>query len=273
MIDTAANYPINKRAEDFGRAVSWLGDWIAVNGGEEISVLVKIGAVDNTGGPDTRLDVPSLVAAQHYYRERIGAGLGGLAVHWDNRSGDDDEDAIRETVTTFARVAATGLAVGFSGVKRPDLYHAAAPELADRWWIQVKENVASSTARSGYEKHFPDARYLAYGINMGGLKREPPQIRSSMALRGIDHPPGLVQRLAEFIDGDNGLVPRPENFNDLALLATYLNPALCGAIIGPRNVDQVANTLRRWETFRAVAQQSRLDGLAELLRETRGTNA
>jgi hypothetical protein len=83
----------------------------------------------------------------------------------------------------------------------------------------------------------------------------------------------LVQRLAEFIDGDNGLVPRPENFNDLALLATYLNPALCGAIIGPRNVDQVANTLRRWETFRAVAQQSRLDGLAELLRETRGTNA
>lgn len=247
IVDTAANYPINKRPEDFGLASTWLTDWIKSNGTKELSVIVKVGATNNMGSPSADLGAANILHSEAFYRDRFKASLAALAIHWDNR-GDDERsfNLIEETVDTMARIQDSGLSIGFSGVLRPDLYLKFAPDLSDKWWIQVKENVMSSAARLEYKKYFPKAKYLAYGINMGGLKSEPSSEDSSLALRGIKCPINLVKQLTEFITSNHGLVPAPKNLNDLALSLSYLNPELSGIVIGPRNIKQIDSTICFW---------------------------
>lgn len=247
VVDTAANYPINKKPEDFGLAAIWIAEWIASNGSNEISVLVKVGATDNTGGPTADLGAASIRNYAAFFRSSFGTALAAIAIHWDNRGEDENSlKLIAETVETMATLQDSGLSIGFSGVRRPDLYLKAASELADKWWIQVKENALSSDARLAYKKYFPKARYLAYGINMGGLKSEPFSKDSSLALRGIKSPVDLVKRLTAFLTSNHGLKPVPRNLNELALSISYLNPELSGVVIGPRNIEQVENTIRFW---------------------------
>ncbi len=252
IVDTAANYPINKKTEDCGLAATWIADWIASNGTEQISVLVKIGATDNMGGPNSDLGLSNMLRSEAFFRSSFGTALAAIAVHWDNRGDhENDPEAIFETVNAMAKLQATGLSIGFSGVRRPDLYLKAAPELADKWWIQVKENTVSSAARLNYTQFFPKARYLAYGINMGGVKSEHHSKDSSLALRGLNRPDNLVQRLSEFINSNHGLKPAPRNINELALLTSYQNTALSGIIIGPRNIEQLESTMQFWGRLKA----------------------
>lgn len=254
IIDTAANYPINKRPEDFGMATNWIAEWIAVNGEEALSVLVKIGATDNMGGPNANLERAFILQSEDFFRGRFGTALAGIAVHWDNRGdGENDADAIAGTVDALTRLNASGLSIGFSGVRRPDLYLKAAPELAAKWWIQVKENALSSAARHLYFRFFPNARYLAYGINMGGVKRDLPVEGSSLTIRGIKRPDALVERLSAFLSSDHGLYPVPASLNDLALTISFLNPALSGVIIGPRTLEQLESTLFFWKRLKMEA--------------------
>lgn len=265
IIDTAANYPINKRPEDFGLAVTWIADWIAANGTEHLSVLVKVGAMDNMGGPNSELGISNLIHSEAFFRTRFGAALAAIAVHWDNRGDDEnDSDAIAETVNTLVKFQESGLSIGFSGVRRPYLYLKAAPEQADRWWIQVKENVQSGAARLNYAKYFPRARYLAYGINMGGVKNEPYSESSSVVLRGIKEPEKIIERLSGFIHSNHGIQPAPKNFNELALLTSYLNPALCGVIIGPRNKEQLESSMKYWDHLKTESSAGDAAKLLEL---------
>lgn len=254
IVDTASNYPINNNPEDCGLAATWIADWIESNGTEQISVLVKIGAKDNIGGSNSDLGLSNIRRSEAFFRSIFGTALAGVAVHWDNRGDhENDSEAIIETVSAMAKLQATGISIGFSGVRRPDLYLKAVPELADKWWIQVKENAVSSAARLNYTQYFPKARYLAYGINMGGVKSERHSENSSLALRGLKRPDNLVQCLSEFINSNHGLKPVPSNLNELALLTSYLNPAISGIIIGPRNIEQLESTMYFWGGLKTEA--------------------
>lgn len=247
FVDTATNYPINKRSEDFGLAAKWIAEWIELNDAKPLSVFVKVGARDNMGSSSINLTAENILKSMDFFRNSYGEALSAIAIHWDNRGDDEyDQDLIAETVEIMNRIHSTGLQIGFSGVRRPDLYLNALPCLSDKWWIQVKENVMSCAARMEYEKFFPKARYLAYGINMGGLKSESHSENSSLALRGIKCPCNLVEHLTEFITFDHGLQPSPQNLNELALLIAYFNSALSGVVIGPRSVEQLENTMRFW---------------------------
>lgn len=245
-IDTATNYPINKCPQDFGLAINWLADWVAANGESTFSILVKIGAKDNSGSPVSNLGAPFVLNSAEELRSRFGRSLAGVSVHWDNR-GAGDSDAIRETVHAFASIKAADLSIGLSGIQYPEFYLNAEPSLARDWWIQVKENALTAEARLRYHGSFPDARYLAYGINMGGLKMEPAIESSSVALRGIRRPDALIERMKQFLDSDNRIRPAPKDLNDLALLGSYINTALSGVIIGPRTVEQLEFTLDYWK--------------------------
>src|SRR5690606_41076867 len=66
---------------------------------------------------------------------------------------------------------------------------------------------------------FPKARYLAYGINMGGFKLGPAAAQGSLALRGIQIEAAFRDRVAQVIRCSDGLRPFPGSINDLALLA------------------------------------------------------
>ena len=264
VVDTATNYPINKCSENFGLAVMWLADWLAINGQESLSVIVKVGGIDNMGSANVDLSPSNIRNSESFSRDKLGDALACIAVHWDNRE-ENDADAIVETVNALVRIQEGGLSIGFSGIRRPDLYFKASPEHADKWWIQVKENVQSCATRLNYANHFPNAHYLAYSINMGGVKDEMYSESNSVILRGIKTPEKTIKCLSEFIQSDHGIQPAPKNFNELALLVAFLNSALSGVIIGARNKEQLESTIKFWNQLEVDSLASDVAKLSSIL--------
>ncbi|WP_180984220.1 aldo/keto reductase [Castellaniella caeni] len=264
IVDTASNYPINKCPQDYGRALAWIAEWQAANADAGLSVLVKVGGVRNDGSPETDLSPGTIQRLADQLQGQLNGALGALSIHWDNR-GDTaaDHEGIAQTVEVMSRLHAQGLSIGLSGIRHPHLYRQAAPALADQWWIQVKENMRTRQARLAYETHFPHARYLAYGINMGGFKLERASGQSSLALRGIHIEETLGDWLAQVIHQEGALRPAPETINDLALLTACLNPRLYGVIVGPRNVEQLVDSMA---FCRRVQAESDAQTVAELVR-------
>jgi len=265
IIDTASNYPINSQVKDFGLAASWIADWIAISNIKNISVNIKIGAIDNIGSPNTDLSALKILDSASFFRDSLESALLGISVHWDNRKNNNDYESILETVEAMSKIKHSGIQIGFSGIKRPDFYLKAAPELSGEWWIQIKENASTCAARLEYEKFFPNAHYIAYGINMGGLKNTPPTKSSSLTLRNIKYPHALVHHLSAFLTSNHNLNPAPQDFNELALLLNYINPALSGMIIGPRNIIQLENTMCYWEKLNNQLIQGDYINLTKLI--------
>lgn len=257
MVDTATNYPINKRQEDFGLAVRWIADWVRQNAKSNLALTVKIGSKDNMGSPDVSLSPDDIDRAASTLHSQFGSALSCVSIHWDNRSDDAMHGApIAETVDAMSRLEQQGLGIGLSGIKHPELYYKANPSLSRKWAIQVKENLKTHAARAAYEAWFPDAKYLAYGINLGGLKTEAAKTNSSMELRNINIPQAFTQKLVDFINEPHAFEPRPTTLNELALAASFVNPSLSGIVIGPRNTDQLENTLSYWKSLQAQADTS-----------------
>jgi aryl-alcohol dehydrogenase-like predicted oxidoreductase len=248
-VDTATNYPINKDPLDFRRAETWIEEWIRANSVSNLRVLIKVGAVDNSGSALAELSPSFLLLCEDMYRVRFGANLRCLSIHWDNRSSREE---VTETAKALSRIAARGLEVGLSGIKHPGLYANAVPELANRWWVQVKENVFADRARRHYCKALANARFVAYGINAGGIKFDQELTpTSSIVLRKSSVPKGL-EKIKRFIAENFDVASRPENFNQFNLLVQSVNTALCGLIIGPRNINQLTDTLNYWAKLNAI---------------------
>lgn len=257
IVDTATNYPINKQKEDFGLAVSWMADWVQQHGDTNLALIVKIGSRDNMGSPDVNLTPANIERAANTLKSQFGNALSCISIHWDNRADEDHQRvAIAQTVDAMSKLEQAGFSIGLSGIKYPELYFKADPTLAEKWIIQVKENFMTRAAREAYQTWFPKAKYLAYGINLGGLKIEAPKTNSSIDLRQINIPPLLTERLGHFLDSDHRFEPRPMTLNELALASSYVNPALSGVVIGPRNLEQLKNTLAYWKALEEHANKS-----------------
>lgn len=238
-VDAAVNYPINGDPDAFGLANRYISRWLKANPAAEMSIYLKIGAVDNSGSPRTALTPTDMLLSVELAGGLFGERLWGLAIHWDNST---DAKVVSETAGTLAELHQTGFEIGFSGIAEPDLYAAALRPLSDRCWIQVKENAATNKARQHYLPHFPDANYLAYGINMGGFKLKEAEETSSVSLRHVA-PPAIVERVRDLVRQGGLFQPAPTNMNAFALALTWSNPALTGVILGPRRVDQLTASL------------------------------
>jgi aryl-alcohol dehydrogenase-like predicted oxidoreductase len=258
IVDSATNYPINDRKEDFGLAIKWIADWVAMNEGSGLSLIVKVGSVDNTGRSYVDLGANNLLRSANNLKEQFGATLSCISIHWDNRKNKRKQlDQINQTVRTLSELVDGGLAIGMSGIERPELYYKANVGLAEKWIIQVKENLITRLAREKYQEFFPKAKYLAYGVNFGGLKTEPQQQNSSINLRGIIVPQPLIGKLSAFLESDHSFEPKPCSLNELALANSYVNPALSGVIIGPRSVEQLMQTLKYWKKLELNANKDK----------------
>lgn len=252
MVDTATNYPINKRADDHGLALKWLAEWLSVNG-LPLSIMIKIGSVDNMGSETTNLTSDNILHSADHFRDKLGEAFSSIAIHWDNRSIEDNRNHdIENTVSAMTALEASGIAIGLSGIKYPELYYKANPALSEKWIIQVKENATTCADRERYQCFFPQAKYLAYSINLGGVKIEAPRHDSSIALRDIHIPQSTIDKLVDFLKSDHGLEPKPNSLNELALIQSYMNPALSGVIISPRNVEQLVDTLCFWKKLQKL---------------------
>jgi hypothetical protein len=249
FVDTAINYPINKNKDDLGLALKWITDWIKSRRKTGLSVMLKIGAIDNSGGSISDLSSENIKKYEIIYRDVLGDALGAILIHWDNR-GEYEKEKIEETILSMEMIERSGISIGFSGVKSPEIYLRSSSYLSDKWLIQVKENIISNNSRLKYSKYFPNSKYFAYGINMGGYKNEKPANNSSVVLRGIKYDSEIVYKLSKIIESDNGFHPTPKNINELLLLCSYCNPKLSGIIIGPRNIKQLYDTLYYWQKIK-----------------------
>lgn len=254
-VDTAVNYPINKRSEDFGLALKWLSEWLAASRKVGVQIVVKIGALDNLGGGANDLSADCIRRTEGWLREVLGDALSVISVHWDNR-GSEQRAEIEDTVRELSRIHGDGLGIGLSGVRHPGLYFEAAPELAKSWNIQVKENALTTAARESYMQWFGGAKFFAYGINMGGAKPDATSISSSVRMRNIALPEGLIERMLAFLASDHGLEPRPRTLNELALITAYSNPFLSGVVVGPRDPAQLSETRQFWQQLKYSSAKS-----------------
>lgn len=252
-IDTATNYPINKCANDFGLATKWLADWKTSHPHTNLSLIIKIGAQNNMGQPETNLSPSNILDTTSRLRDTFGNTLSCVSIHWDNRGDDEtDRSSIDQTVEAMFRIRETGLDIGLSGINHPEFYLKSNTSLSDDWLIQVKENLLTNAARLSYEKHFPNAKYYAYGINMGGVKSEPLADDSSINLRCIKTETLNTQRIKSLVELDHGINPHPATLSDLSLAFAYFNPSLNGVIIGPRNEKQLDDTLDFWNRLNQI---------------------
>jgi len=243
-LDTATNYPINKKADDFRRAEEWLEEWCKINKIVDMRILVKVGSLANDGSSDINLAPSFLLMSSDFYHQKFSENLACLSVHWDN---SDDFLKVQNTVSAFKKFSEYGLEIGLSGVKNPHLYAEAAPELLEHWLIQTQENLFTNKARLHYQQFFPDARYLAYGINSGGLSfNNSYKPNSSLILRNKNDITNLG-RYEEFLIKISELNGSPRTFNELALLAIYHNSAISGVVIGPSKMEQLIETIDYWE--------------------------
>lgn len=264
LIDTAANYPINKLAKDMGLAAKWIGEWLSMNPSADIEVWYKMGAIDNLGSNNTDLSSTHLQddfeLSQHLMHGKIGV----VGIHWDNRS-DRNLSSIDETLEFFRAKSNDGLEVALSGIKNPKLYCDLWPEMVADWLIQVKDNALTSGARANYSKYFPRAKYYAYGINMGGVKSSAaPTSGSSLELRGLS-PHSIVNSIEAFLSKENSISPSLKSLNDFALMRSFLIPQIYGVVLGPSSVKQLKQSFLFWRELHLSISSDACSKLSEFL--------
>jgi aryl-alcohol dehydrogenase-like predicted oxidoreductase len=241
-VDTAVNYPINKRAEDFRAAEGILMEWIRVHGVKDLKVTMKVGSLNNLRTPAHNLSKSFLLMNLDDYRHRLGSNLDTFMIHWDNRS---EEAEIRDTMEALLKVRDFGLRVGLSGIRFPGLYARlnAEPDFGFDFSIQIKHNWMQSDYQR-YAAFHGNRRFLAYGIMGGGLKLDNKEYddSSTWKVRGGEpaKEPDVVWRLRNWLAAN----PEAPGLPELAMLFTAYSPDLEGMVLGPSSVIQLKESLR-----------------------------
>ena len=238
--DTASNYPINRDPARFGLAAQWLADWCSTRHHIDGCVIAKVGALRNDGSDLCDLRPERLLHQFASMRDLFGPCLRALSIHWDNRA---DQVAVNETAGVLRSVLRQGYDVGLSGIKHPALYWNALADVAEHCWIQVKLNVLSRSAYEHYAPFHGRSRFLAYGLNAGGLKLGATYDEASSArVRGAVTSVDLsgFENILESWRKDPLL---PRTFNELALALVGLENRFAGVLIGPSRIDQLEESM------------------------------
>lgn len=252
VVDVATNYPINKVASDYGLALEYISGWIKSRHHKGLQVILKLGALDNQGSSQFDLSRDRIARIVDEADKKLGESLFCVSVHWDNRGQRlDDYVGIEETAKELQELSASGFEIGLSGIKNPAAYQKCLDLCPGDLWIQVKENLLTHEARDNYELVFPDAKYLAYGLNMGGLKIDENRPESSKQLRNITYPAWLVDSIRRFLN-ENDLYPAVRTVSDLTLFHAFCNSRLSGVILGPRTRAQLKEALDFWDCLNKV---------------------
>ncbi|WP_198381404.1 aldo/keto reductase [Roseomonas sp. KE2513] len=237
--DTASNYPIDGNPDHFGLAEHWLADWFTSRGADG-QVIVKVGALLNDGSNACDLSPAGLRARLDAARDRFGTSLGVFSIHWDER---DNLAEIEGSVEVLRQAAAAGYGIGLSGIRHPHLYAEALGELGWGCWVQVKHNVLSSHALAHYEALHDRGRFLAYGLNAGGLKLGTVYQENNSAYVRDTAAGSDLSRFEAMLQSWKGIQLLPTTFNELALAYAGLNPRISGVLLGPSRTEQLTESM------------------------------
>jgi len=264
QVDAATNYPINKNEADFRASERILKEWIDVHGIEDLELMMKVGGINNLRTPEHNLNYTFLKMNWQEYGFLFGKNLCRFMVHWDNR---EDIDAIKTTFELFKEVEASGLEVGFSGVKYPSLYAQLNKTYQVDFHIQMKYNLLYSDYER-YEAFHGQRRFMAYGINAGGIKLDGQYSQnSSLKARG-----GLPDQYAHLVNSLNAIVHAANaqsdraaitNFNQLGMIYAYYSPDMESILLGTSKKSQLLSSI----AFHESLAQNAYEDVFEMLQE------
>lgn len=264
-IDCATNYPISKNPTDFRRAEQILESWIRANGVKDLQITQKIGSVHNLGTPENLLEPAFLQLNLQQYQARFGSNLNSLMIHWDNRN---DSGQIRASLEALSAAREAGIGIGLSGIRHPELYAQFRALLGNDFHIQCKHNLLQS-AYPNYNAFHGEPRFVAYGINAGGLRFSTDyQDQSSLTLRGGLKPEAeqLLMQLAKIVETQTIQGERPplRSVNQLGMLYAWAHPDFCGVLVGPSKLRQLEQSLFFLQQLRAFDYLDIYQKLCEL---------
>lgn len=246
IIDSATNYPINGNPASNGEALMWISEWFAKNPKTKLRVLIKVGSKDNLGSSESDVSKSRLLHELSKQMNTFGpSSLLGLGIHWDNRpdqSGSQSE--MVESLEAMREIANSGMEIGISGIRRPDLYKQLAPDLAAKWIIQVKDNVLDSSTRQKYNQIFPHSRILAYGMNMGGVRLEPGSRQSLRVMASQRASPSTISEIERILSASQLDAVKPKTFNELGLWHALQQDTLNGVILGSSSQRQLMESIK-----------------------------
>lgn len=265
-IDAATNYPINKEAKDFRAAEGILREWISANGVRDLKVLMKIGSINNLYTPENNLSPSFIQIIYNEYLHLFGEQLAEIMIHWDNR---DNPEEIQASFEALDSIRQEGVRIGLSGIRHPAIYHEANASFGFDWDIQLKHNLVYSDYPR-YAAFHGSSRFMAYGINAGGLKFPTSKYRkdSSTAVRNvpIEKYEELIAQVAKTLDNYNAQssIAPLTRFNECSMVYTYYSPDIKGMLIGPSKSEQLQSTLAFFQKLQAGEHQALYPQLATL---------
>jgi len=251
-VDGATNYPIDKNPGHFRLAENILLEWIKAHGVGDLQVMMKIGSVNNLRTPEHVLTKSFVLMMLDEYGWLFGTNLATLMVHWDNR---EDAAEIRETMEALDAARQHGLRIGLSGILHPEIYAAINQEFQFDFRIQLKHNVL----HSDYARYAPfhgERRFIAYGINAGGLKLDPAaySAQSSLAARGADvaAEPPVVEKIRQVIAQADQVPGRPRlsAMHEIGMIHAFYQPDMQGILLGVSGLHQLRSSLDFYEILR-----------------------
>jgi len=268
-VDSATNYPINKRPEDFRLAEIYLQEWINTHGISDLEIMMKIGSVNNMMTPENNLSPSFLLLNADEYAHRFGSNLSHLMIHWDNR---DEEEAIADSLSTLFSLQKDGILPGLSGVRHPEVYAKVLKQLdaPKNMPLQIKHNLVYSDYDRVAPLH-PWVKCLAYGINGGGIKLDTATYapKASLTVRG-----GVPAKHKELTIQLNALIndfstkysdaPSPQRMNHLGMLYALGHPGINGVLLGVSNMEQLNDSLNWLEALSTNDYRLLWESLANL---------
>lgn len=263
QVDTATNYPINGIPKDFRRAENILAEWLLAHGIRDMKVMVKIGSLVNLRSPDCNLTKSFLLMALEQYSYLFHENLETLMIHWDNRYVLDEIEDTFEALEVFA---AHGLQVGISGIKHPDLYFAVNETYNFDFYIQVKHNILHSDYKR-YQLFHQKSRFIAYGINAGGIKLNALSYdeKSVLAARGGDlsNEDPVLKKLPLILAEINSDSNRPAitDFYQLGMAYASTNRDVERIIVAPSSVEQWSKTVNFYRVLQQFDYQNILQSI------------
>ena len=224
-VDTATNYPINGKPENYGQTVDWLSEFC--NDFPELKVFVKVGSASNLGDSINFVNASYLALIFDLLLSKLNSSLGGIGIHWDNENEDSDRTSV---INHFLNIHERGFAIGLSGILRTQNYATSRMGRNLPWIVQsnispirttrVAEDIALSRTT------FPQAKVYGYNI-FGGIKAI-----------GLPKNKERLPYLYEMIEGSTS----SNKANELELFMNrFVSLNLDGLIIGPTTEEQCGN--------------------------------
>lgn len=249
-VDCATNYPINGVIESNGLALRWIGRWLNRNPGVTLNLIVKVGAINNLGVQDNDITSAAIWAQYNYLLEHFGESLNCIMIHWDDRT-ENHLELLTDTINAMRAICVNNHAIGLSGIRHPRLYSDIAPDLVDKWIIEVKETILDNSVRLQYMPFFKKNLYYVYGINIAGSLGKNMGRNSTSYLRRLSLIPSQREAFYSVFDIDPSDPAAAEAIYWNTLSRFIACEDISGVIVGPRNLQQLNVNLSCWDSLAA----------------------